>query len=358
MNFVRIYRKLHEFLNSLSDKRRYFIFERIRKTQAKRLTKLTPSQINSIKSLYSKYHKITTYAHSFYTHVTGKFNPRYIPDSLWYAYIEPYYNNRTLAKALDDKTLYNRLLCVWGVIHPQNIAYMINGFWIDGDNHHIQVSDILEKAELYDTLFLKEATDSAGGHGVRRFKMPEDKADLKEALSKANRNLVLQIGIIQHPLINSLNPSSVNTIRLLTHITKDEEVILRSAVVRIGRPGAFVDNASSGGYTVGINNDGSLKNIGYDIDGNKYYTATDGMTKLASIKIPNYERLILEIKNLAWQLPMFRLLSWDIALDESGEFVLIEVNMHSGQLDFHQMNNGPVFGDDTEAVLKEVFGKT
>ena len=38
-----------------------------------------------------------------------------------------------------------------------------------------------------------------------------------------------------------------------------------------------------------------------------------------------------------------------------GSPILIEVNMHSGQLDFHQLNNGPVFGEDTEVILKEVF---
>lgn len=59
---------------------------------------------------------------------------------------------------------------------------------------------------------------------------------------------------------------------------------------------------------------------------------------------------------LQWYLPQFRLLSWDITIDEDGNPVIIEVNMHSGQLDFHQLNNGPIFGDDTEEVLKEVFG--
>lgn len=53
--------------------------------------------------------------------------------------------------------------------------------------------------------------------------------------------------------------------------------------------------------------------------------------------------------------PQFRLLSWDIAVDEDNSPILIEVNMYSGELDFHQLNNGPVFGCETEAVLKEVF---
>ena len=30
---------------------------------------------------------------------------------------------------------------------------------------------------------------------------------------------------------------------------------------------------------------------------------------------------------------------------------------HYGELDFHQINNGPIFGEDTEKILKEVFNK-
>ena len=57
------------------------------------------------------------------------------------------------------------------------------------------------------------------------------------------------------------------------------------------------------------------------------------------------------------QMPRFRLVSWDFAIDPDGEPVLIEANLHYGELDFHQINNGPIFGEDTEKILKEVFNK-
>jgi hypothetical protein len=47
--------------------------------------------------------------------------------------------------------------------------------------------------------------------------------------------------------------------------------------------------------------------------------------------------------------------SWDIAFDEQENPVLIEANLKDGELDFHQLNNGPLFGDDTEKILDEVF---
>jgi len=55
--------------------------------------------------------------------------------------------------------------------------------------------------------------------------------------------------------------------------------------------------------------------------------------------------------------PHFRLVSWDFAINEEGHPVMIEANLNLGELDFHQLNNGPVFGEDTKKILDEVFGK-
>lgn len=63
------------------------------------------------------------------------------------------------------------------------------------------------------------------------------------------------------------------------------------------------------------------------------------------------------MKRLHPQIPHFRLVSWDFSIDENGEPVLIEANLNCGGIDVNQMNNGPLFGEDTKKVLDEVFGK-
>ena len=50
----------------------------------------------------------------------------------------------------------------------------------------------------------------------------------------------------------------------------------------------------------------------------------------------------------------FRIIGWDIAVDRAGEPVLVEFNAPPGQM---QGTNGPIFGDLTDAVLEEVFGR-
>lgn len=49
------------------------------------------------------------------------------------------------------------------------------------------------------------------------------------------------------------------------------------------------------------------------------------------------------------------MISWDVAIDKDAEPVLIEANLQIGDIDILQPVNGPLFGDLTEDVLKEVF---
>ena len=74
-----------------------------------------------------------------------------------------------------------------------------------------------------------------------------------------------------------------------------------------------------------------------------------------TVTIPKYRELEELVKKLHIRLPHFRLLSWDFALGVDDEPILIEVNLRYGELDFHQLNNGPVFGNDTKKILEEVF---
>ena len=73
--------------------------------------------------------------------------------------------------------------------------------------------------------------------------------------------------------------------------------------------------------------------------------------------VPSYDKALSLAILGASLIPHFRLVSWDIAIDVNGDAVLIESNMRKGSINFHQFNNGPLFGDLTEKVLDEVLGK-
>jgi len=351
-----IFNHANRVLDSLSDLSRYYVWNSAMKHRAQGLGNLDSEQIKLVRDFFSPYKSISLAGHIFYTKKTGVFSQYYIPDSLWYAYIDPHFNPRRQAKVMDSKLLYSRMLIGGGKIkHPHTIAYRVNGYWLSGTFRPISIEEIASCAMGSSAIFIKQSEDSAGGHGVIYYDCAGGVENLVHLLRSIQMNVVIQSGIQQHTQMARLNSSSVNTIRILTHLTLDGQVKVRSVVVRMGRNGSHVDNASSGGITVGIDSVGRLKAKAYDVGGCCYEEHPNSHVKFSEVVIPSYEDLLDEVKLMHWQLPQFRLLSWDLAINQEAMPILIEVNMHSGQLDFHQLNNGPVFGEDTESVLDEIF---
>lgn len=295
--------------------------------------------------------------HEFYSGCTGEFHVEYIPDDIYYSVIDKYYNDWDKAKKFDDKCYYDRLFSNFGIKMPETICYRINGYWLDSKYRCISEEKAAQLIMEQGKAFLKQSVESEGGHGVVFFDTTEkDIQELKKIFARLGKNLVAQAPIIQSNVTKCLNPSSVNTIRLLSFLDKDGNTKIYSGILRMGIGNSKVDNASSGGITCGIMPDGRLKDRAFKANGEKYEKEhPSSKVRFSDVQIPGYKQICDKIKNIHPQLSNFRLLSWDIALDESDTPVLVEVNMCFGELDFHQLNNGPLFGEDTEMILKEVF---
>ena len=177
-------------------------------------------------------------------------------------------------------------------------------------------------------------------------------------IDTTSKDLVVQAGLRQHEALAKINSTSVNTFRILSMLRRDGSVKVYSSIVRMGMHGSRVDNASSGGITCGIDETGRLKDVAYSAAGEKYLEHPDSKVKFSEIVIPQFSDCLAFVKSLHCQIPHFRLVSWDVAVDEMGRPVLIESNMRWGELDFHQLNNGPLFGEDLPQILNEVFGPT
>ena len=121
----------------------------------------------------------------------------------------------------------------------------------------------------------------------------------------------------------------------------------------MGVNGNRLDNAGQGGLFCGIHADGSLKPYAYNKQGEAFTAHPQGCT-FAGCVIPGFERcqdLVLRLSNRF--LRISKLISWDMSVAEDGEPVLIEVNLCYGGADIHQIANGPLFGDKTQAVLDQ-----
>ncbi len=319
--------------------------------------KLNASQIKQIKEYYGKYKTafdVSELYHTFYTEKTGEFHLKNIPDDIYYCYIDPYYNKWDKAEFMDNKCLYPRLFP--NVRQPDNVLSRMNNIWIDSDYNLVDRETIKEIIGNYDELVVKQANESEGGKNIT-FISGEDMAEqLFAAADKIKKDIVVQNVLKQHSEISRINPTSINTIRILSMLSENG-VKIYSAIIRMGVDGSRVDNASSGGITCGIDSEGRMKSVAFSNLGERFDVHPTSGVKFDSVVLPSFDKACAFVKKLHPMVPDFRLVSWDIMIDSDGEPELVEANFKYGELDFHQLNNGPVFGDDTEKILSEVFGK-
>ena len=85
-----------------------------------------------------------------------------------------------------------------------------------------------------------------------------------------------------------------------------------------------------------------------------YYNPVDIRFNVSYIDILNSQYIQNAIYNTKVSLAIQNS-NIDVSVLENGEPILIEANLYDGQLDFHQIHNGPLFGDDTEKIMEEIF---
>lgn len=315
---------------------------------------LSDTQRSEVLGFYDGYPTAPLPFVAFYTAATGKFFSNYIPDDLYIQYIDKYFNNWALAEKMDNKTLYR----FWfsDMPQPATVIYRRNGFWFDSSNRLIPESEaerILREKKNY---FIKQAVDSYGGKGVCHIADgTADRQKSDRAIADIRTDLIIQEAVSQSGVLAGINPSSVNTLRIVTLLRKDGSVVNPSSILRMGVGGAKVDNASSGGITVGIMENGQLRGKAYKADGHCFSEHPTTGVRFSDITVPSYTEAVEMVKRKALDLPDFRLISWDVAIDSDNRPVLIEANLKDGELDFHQLNNGPMFGKWQREVLEEVF---
>lgn len=289
----------------------------------------------------------------------------YIPDSFFYAFIDEYFSNPQRSTALDDKNLYD--LYFADVKRPRTIARKANDLFMDEEYNSITAKDFLALCHSQKEIVVKSAIGSYGGHGVKFWKAD---ADTDEQLlsfiytnncpefrgSNVYQQYIVQEPIQQHPMLDKINSTSINTVRIIT-LHRNGVCTPLSSVLRMGIDGSRVDNCSSGGIVCGITKDGILKDVAYDAMANSYHRHPQGY-HFGGTKLVGFDKCIALAKKLANRFyGVSRLISWDFAIGADGEPILIEMNISFGELDFHQLCNGPIFGEDTEDILKEVFEK-
>lgn len=328
---------------------------------------LTESEESEIRGYFAGCPGFSTVFHRLYKGFTGEFHPEYIPDDLYYSYIEPFMTDRRASRYMDNKCYYPRLFP--DVKMPPVICNRTGRIWTDADGKRITAREALDLAGQRGDVVVKAAENSQGGQGLFFLSGAEIRTRFKEAVRSIEGDITVQELFLQHEEFEKLHPGSVNTVRILSflparpegpapdHFGEDGGTRILSMAVRIGTGQSRVDNVCSGGLICGVNENGALTESAFSPAGSAVYEHPDLGYAFSGITLPGIDSAVRLVKQIHPRVGKFRLSSWDIAVDRNGEAALIEANFSLGIIMELQAVNGPLFGGRTPELLREVFGK-
>ncbi|NYJ28035.1 sugar-transfer associated ATP-grasp domain-containing protein [Allomuricauda sp. ARW1Y1] len=307
---------------------------------------------NQIKAKYAQYgfKNVSVEWHRFFGQLYNKMCIDFIPESLFYCYIEPALNKTDLFKAWEDKNLIEKFLTP--EITPKTYVKNCNGFYYINDNPDSKEAAIKYVSQL-DNFVIKPSMGTYGGEGVKKIELSnsKDRFELLDSIfTEYSKDFTVQEVLKQSPKLAELNPTSINTVRIISYLRPSETVIL-SGIIRIGKSGVFTDNFALGGVVCGIDKTGKLKKYAVDKYGFET-TETESGVIFDGFPIPEYNKIVETIKNLHTKLPYFKLVSWDIMVNEKSEVKIIEYNTFGQGINGHQITNGPLFGDYFDEILE------
>ncbi|MHC1775903.1 MAG: sugar-transfer associated ATP-grasp domain-containing protein [Lentimicrobium sp.] len=287
-------------------------------------------------------------------------SPDYVPESIFYTQIEPIINSSQLQMAYTDKNFYD--LVFLKNIFPDTVLRNINGGFYNENFSPLIIntnSDLQDIILNYPALIIKPAIESGGGENVYLFKRSgnimidntEKVLNLTFLEANLKKNYVVQEVLSQHSDLSRFNKTSINTIRVLTWLSPvSGNVEILQCIFRVGAHGQFVDNSRCGGFAIGISPQGLLNKYATNKIG-EHFTEVNGLSLLQHLEIPHFEEIKNRARKIGSKYLQFRLLGLDMAVDDNQTIRCIEINIIGNEINFFQLNNGPLFGEFTNEVI-------
>lgn len=326
--------------------------------------KLSQVRKNKIKNYYKKYGlSINTRWHNTFYAVNGIDSDRYISEYHFYHFIEPHFNNMSMVRSFADKNLYSHHFS--NIAQPKTILRSIHGKLFNESYQRIDKKTAFELIhDLQETVIIKPSVMSGKGRNVNLLKsknglifLNDRSFSFDQIVDFYQSGFIIQEFVNQHEDLSSLYPHSLNTIKVISFRYRDD-IHLLSSFFRAGNDGNHIDSVGQGGFLCGIHEDGSLNESAYDMDFREYQQHPTTETAFGSVKIPNFKEVKDSVKNLHSNNFYCDIASWDLGINELGEPVLIETNISSQGIFYHQLLSGPLFGEYTDEILREVFSNS
>lgn len=235
-------------------------------------------------------------------------------------------NDESYIHLLRDKDEINRIFS----------EYLGRNYIIVDQATYKEVEEFIE----INPVFIAKPVHGTEGQNIYKYHHLDENGKREMYDYLQGQDYMLETYIVQHPVINELHPSSVNTIRITTIRNKDG-VNVMSASLRMGRHGAVNDNYTTGGIVAAIDLDtGIVKTQGVDKMNYRYVLHPETNKQIVGLHVPYWDEAVNLVKKIGTVVQQVRYTGWDIAITESGP-VLVEGNY---QGNFHIQQHSDMEG--------------
>ena len=121
------------------------------------------------------------YWYDLFCNGQDRYDPRYIPDTVWYQDILPYFNYIAINKAYRDKGMYSRTLA--DVKKPETVVKNIAGCYFNGDGDRpISFEEAAEICRKEEHLIVKPSVNSGSGRSITFYDRDDPKSEKPEEI--------------------------------------------------------------------------------------------------------------------------------------------------------------------------------
>ena len=213
-----------------------------------------------------------------------------------------------------------------------NLRYsaFIKRNWVSTRNNtSLEILDFINK---YKTVIVKPDTGTWGIGIYKLNYLDKDKVDLLIGSLNNGKEYVIEEIVENIESLKLLNPTSLNTLRVITMVDRLGHTHIIKSLLRIGATNSCVDNTSIGGLICSINEKfGIIDSVGKSLAGPSYFLHPISQKQLLGLVIPYWEKLENYVEEITKVEPKARYVGWDIAITNDG-FELIEGNLSPGEL--------------------------
>jgi len=304
----------------------------------------------------------------FKTHRTNIEN--YLPNKFLYN-LKSRFNDKDVCEVIENKLYFDLFFRQFGIRVPPTVMYNHRHcFVIDNQPRKVNnaedfmgvLSHLINDKLSGHSIFIKKMYSSYGGERIYKI----TNRDLKENHELVNElycevvasGYLYQETLKQHPDLERLNPSCLNTLRIDTFFNQNGSIEVVSSYFKTNLKNHFIDNERSGGCEIPVDlQTGKLKKFGYlTLKYNGLSLPTEHpVTKVQfeDFQIPYFEAAKQLAIRAASFLPGIRLVGWDVAIGPESP-ILVEGNsdydIATSDLSYGGYKANPVF----QKVLKEI----